>query len=303
VRPPLETTGLSKRYGHLWALRDCTLALPAGRVAALVGPNGAGKSSLMHLAVGLIRPDSGTIRVLGGPVANNTEVLARVGFVAQETPLFRDFKVSEMLALGAHLNPRFDAAHARGRLKALGIPLDRRTRELSGGQRAQVALTLALAKRPELLLLDEPVASLDPLARREFLQTLMGAVAEDGTTVLLSSHLVGDLERVCDYLIVLHSARVQVAGDVDALLAEHRVLIGPAQEPSKMDRIAGVAAVVQESHLEKQTTLMVRANAPILDPKWTVSEVTLEDMVLAYLANSGAGHLPGPSRMQTGVRA
>ena len=303
MRPPLETTGLSKRYGHLWALRDCTLALPAGRVAALVGPNGAGKSSLMHLAVGLIRPDSGTIRVLGGPVANNTEVLARVGFVAQETPLFRDFKVSEMLALGAHLNPRFDAAHARGRLKALGIPLDRRTRELSGGQRAQVALTLALAKRPELLLLDEPVASLDPLARREFLQTLMGAVAEDGTTVLLSSHLVGDLERVCDYLIVLHSARVQVAGDVDALLAEHRVLIGPAQEPSKMDRIAGVAAVVQESHLEKQTTLMVRANAPILDPKWTVSEVTLEDMVLAYLANSGAGHLPGPSRMQTGVRA
>ncbi|HZM79788.1 MAG TPA: ABC transporter ATP-binding protein [Candidatus Limnocylindrales bacterium] len=303
TRPVLETTGLAKGYGRVWALRDCTLALPPGRVAALVGPNGAGKTTLMHLAMGLLRPDAGSMRVLGQQAANNTDVLARVGFVAQETPLFRDFRVSEMLTLGSRLNRRFDIAHARHRLERLGIPLDRRTRTLSGGQRAQVALTLALAKRPELLLLDEPLASLDPLARREFLQTLMGAVAEDGTTVLLSSHLVGDLERVCDHLIVLHSARVQVAGDVDTLLAEHRVLVGPAHDPSKVEHIAGAAAVIQESRLEKQTTLMVRTTGLIPDPKWTVSEVTLEDLVLAYLANSEAGRLPGPTRIRREVPA
>ena len=301
MSPALETTGLAKRYGHVWALRDCTLALPAGRVAALVGPNGAGKSTLMHLAVGLVRPDAGSIRVLGQAPANNIALLARVGFVAQDTPLFRDFTAAEMLTLGARLNRRFDIAYARERLDRLAIPLGRRTCKLSGGQQAQVALTLALAKRPDLLLLDEPVASLDPLARREFLQTLMGAVAEDGTTVLLSSHLLGDLERACDYLIVLHTARVQVAGAMDALLAEHRVLVGPHREPSKVDRIPGVAAVVQASHTEKQTTLLVRTSRAILDPQWTVSEVTLEDMVLAYLANSGAGRLPGPTRLASGT--
>ena len=296
----LETTGLGKRYRSAWALRDCTLALPTGRVAALVGPNGAGKTTLLHLAVGLARPDAGTVRVLGQSPANNSALLARMGFVAQDNPLYRDYTVAEMLTLGSRLNRRFDTALARDRLRRLDIPLGRRTGRLSGGQRAQVGLVVALAKRPDLLLLDEPLASLDPLARREFLQTLMGAVAEDGTTVLLSSHLVGDLERVCDYLIVLHNARVQVAGAVDTLLAEHVTLVGPRRDPAA---VAGVADVVQANHTEKQTTLLVRTKGPIHDPVWTVGEVTLEDLVLAYLANSAAGTLPGPARLDQGASA
>jgi len=299
----LETTGVTKRYGGVWALRDCTLSLPPGSVGALVGPNGAGKTTLLHLAVGLTRPDSGEVRVLGRQPANNAGLLARVGFVAQETPLFRDFTVAEMLTMGTRLNPRFDAALARHRLDRLGIPLDRRTGRLSGGQRSQVALALAVAKRPDLLLLDEPVASLDPLARREFLKALMGAVAEDGTTVLLSSHLVGDLERVCDYLIVLNGGRVQMAGAVEKLLDGHRVLVGPRREVAAGDRVAGVAEVVEASHTAKQTTLLVRTNGPIHDPVWTVTEVTLEDLVLAYLANAEAGALPGPSRIRSGAAA
>ena len=290
----LETTALGKRYGRLWALRDCSLALPTGRVAALVGPNGAGKTTLLHVAVGLVQPDAGSVRVLGQHPVD----LPRIGFVAQDTPLYRDFTVAEMLTLGARLNPRFDSALARTRLGRLEIPLSRRTGTLSGGQRAQVALALALAKRPELLLLDEPVASLDPLARREFLQTLMGAVAEDGTTVLLSSHLVGDLERVCDYLIVLQTARVQVVGSIDALLAEHKVLVGPRREPSTVAGMAGVASVLDAIHSEKQTTLVVRTNGTIHDPVWMVSDLTLEELVLAYLANSSAGVLPGPTRIE-----
>jgi ABC-2 type transport system ATP-binding protein len=300
VSTAFETTGLGKRYGSAWALRDCTFALPTGRVAALVGPNGAGKTTLLHLAVGLARPDAGTVRVLGQAPANNNALLARIGFVAQDNPLYRGYTVAEMLTLGARLNRRFDSALARDRLGRLDIPLDRRTGRLSGGQRAQLGLVVALAKRPDLLLLDEPLASLDPLARREFLQTLMGAVAEDGTTVLLSSHLVGDLERVCDYLIVLNNSRVQVAGAVDTLLAEHRALVGPRRDPAA---VAGVADVVSASHTEKQTTLLVRAKGPIHDPVWTVDQVTLEDLVLAYLANSAAGTLPGPARLDLGASA
>jgi ABC-2 type transport system ATP-binding protein len=294
----LQTTGLGKRYGRLWALRDCTLALPVGRVAALVGPNGAGKTTLLHLIAGLARPDAGEVQVLGQAPGDNTRLLARVGFVAQETPLYRDFTAADLVTMGGKLNGRWDADLALARLTRLGIPLDRPAGKLSGGQQAQVALALALAKRPDLLLLDEPVASLDPLARREFLQALMGAVADDGTTVLLSSHLVADLERVCDYLIVLHTARVQVLGTIEEVLAHHRVLVGPRRE---VGPIGGVAAVVRESHTGKQTTLLVRTAGPIHDPAWTVDDVSLEDLVLAYLANSDAGTLPGPERLEMAV--
>jgi ABC-2 type transport system ATP-binding protein len=300
VNVALAATGLGKRYGRQWALRDCTLSLPVGRVAALVGPNGAGKTTLLHLIAGLARPDAGRVRVFDRTPVNDTDVLARVGFVAQDTPLYLDFTVADLLTMGAQLNRRWDTALARGRLERVGIPLDKPAGKLSGGQRAQVALALAMAKRPDLLVLDEPVAGLDPLARREFLQALMGAVAEDGTTVLLSSHLVGDLERACDYLIVLHTARVQVLGGVDELLASHKILVGPRREAPTAGT-AGVAAVVGESHAGKQTTLLVRTNGPIHDPVWTVEDVSLEDLVLAYLANSDAGVLPGPARLDVGV--
>jgi ABC-type multidrug transport system ATPase subunit len=277
----LETDQLGKRYGRKWALRDCSLHLPQGRIAALVGPNGAGKTTLLHLAVGLLRPDAGAARVFGEPPYDNTSVLARIGFVAQNTPLYQDFTAAELVTMGAKLNRRWDAPLARNRLAQLGIPPNQPVGELSGGQHAQVALALALAKRPRLLLLDEPLASLDPLARREFLQSLMGSVAETGTTVLLSSHLLADLERVCDYLIVLHAAKVQLVGDVEDLLAEHRRLTGPRHAH---DRIAG-ATVVQSSHTDRQSTLLVRTDQPVTDPAWTVHEVTLEDLVLAYLAD------------------
>jgi ABC-2 type transport system ATP-binding protein len=294
----LETNGLGRRYGRHWALRDCSLTLPTGRIAALVGPNGAGKTTLLHLAIGLQRPSAGTVRVFGETPADNREVLARVGFVAQETPLYRDFSATDLIELGRRLNRTFDTGLATRRLEHIGVPPDRAVAKLSGGQRAQVALSLALAKRPRLLLLDEPVASLDPLARREFLQALMGGVAEDGITVLLSSHLLGDLERVCDHLIVLNGGQVQVLGHVEALIAEHRVLMGPHDA-----EIRGVT-VVQERRTDRQATLLVRGYDPAtrLDPQWTVHDVTLEDLVLAYLANRSAGALPGPIGV-TGVRA
>ena len=247
-----------------------------------MGPNGAGKSTLLHLAVGLLRPDTGTVRVFGASPHGNTTVLADIGFVAQDTPLYSDFTPAELVTMGAKLNQRWDSDLARNRLAQLGIPPSRPVGTLSGGQRAQVALALALAKRPRLLLLDEPVASLDPLARREFLQALMGSVAETDTTVLLSSHLLADLERVCDYMIVLHAARVHLTGTVEDLIAEHRQLVGHRHRD---EPIPGVAAIVRASHTDRQSTLLVRTDGPITDPTWTVHEVTLEDLTLAYLAD------------------
>jgi ABC-2 type transport system ATP-binding protein len=294
VSTALETNGLGKRYKRAWALRDCSLRLPAGRVAGLVGPNGAGKTTLLHLAVGLLRPDEGSVRVLGESPDGNAELLARVGFVAQDTPLYGGFTAGELIAMGRRLNPRWDASLARRRLEKLGLRLDRKVGKLSGGERAQVALSLALAKRPELLVLDEPVASLDPLARREFLQGLMGAVAEDGTTVLLSSHALADLERICDFLVILQTGRVQVLGAVDDLLAEHRVLVGPRQESP---RVEGVASVVRASHAERQSTLLVRMNGRVPDG-WAVHHAPLEEIVLAYLAEGSVRALPGPVELQ-----
>ena len=278
----IETEGLGKRYGRTWALRDCSLSLPAGKIAALVGPNGAGKTTLLHLAVGLLKPDAGTVRVFGRSPRDDSDALAQIGFVAQDTPLYRDFTAAELITMGGKLNRGWDADMARTRLKDLDIPPDRAVGKLSGGQRAQVALALALAKRPRVLLLDEPIAALDPLARREFMQALMGSLGEQETTVLLSSHLLADLERACDYLIVLQTAQVQLAGDVELLLAEHRTLIGPRTDAAAA--IPGVAAVIRASHTDRQTTLLARLDTPIDPTVWTSHEVGLEDLVLAYLA-------------------
>jgi ABC-2 type transport system ATP-binding protein len=284
MEPAVQVRALGKRYGRTWALQDCSLEVPAGRIAALVGPNGAGKTTLLHLAVGLLRPDAGEVRVFGRDPRAGTSVLADIGFVAQDTPVYRDFTAAELITMGGKLNRRrWDAELARDRLATLGIPPDKPAGKLSGGQRAQVALALALAKRPRLLLLDEPIASLDPLARREFMQTLMGAVAESETTVLLSSHLLADLERSCDYLVVLQTAHVQLTGPVDELLDTHRTLVGPraGSEP-----VAGVEKVVRASHTDRQSTLLVRRGPGPVDPQWTEHEVTLEDVVLAYLADA-----------------
>ena len=218
----VEARGLGKRYGSTWALRECTLAIPDGHVAALVGPNGAGKTTLLNLAVGLTAPTAGTVTVLGGTPPGSAAALDGIAFVAQDTPLYKNLSVADMLHLTRNLNRRFDQPYAKARLGELGIPLNRRAGKLSGGQQAQLALTLALARRPRLLVLDEPVAMLDPIARHDFMATVLTAAADDGVSVLLSSHLIEDLERACDYLIVLANGRVQVAGRIPDLLAAHQ---------------------------------------------------------------------------------
>jgi ABC-2 type transport system ATP-binding protein len=291
----LETAGLSKRYGHRLALSDCTLSIPPGHVVGLVGPNGAGKTTLLHLAVGLLAPTAGTIQVLGGRPGSGPAQLAKVGFVAQDAPTYASLSVADHLRMGAHLNPGWDAGLAQRRIEHLGLDPAQRARQLSGGQRAQLALTLAVAKRPELLILDEPVASLDPLARREFLQELMEAVADHEVSVVLSSHLVADLERACDYLIVLTASRVQLAGEVDELLASHHLLSGARRDPDTLP--AGVE-VIQASHTDRQSTILVRSDGPIRDPAWTVSQVGLEDMVLAYMAQAAGAARSRPSLLE-----
>jgi ABC-2 type transport system ATP-binding protein len=288
----IETQRLGKRYGRRWALSECTLSVPAGRVVGLVGPNGAGKSTLLNLAGGLLQPTSGGIEVLGGRPADSPAQLGKVGFVAQDTPTYAALSVAEHLRLGARLNPGWDAALARDRIERLGLDPARKAGKLSGGQRAQLALTLGIAKRPELLILDEPVAALDPLARREFLQSLMEAAAEHELSVVLSSHLVADLERVCDYLIVLVDSRVQVAGEVEELLATHHRLTGARRDPATLP---ADQHIISASHTDRQTSLLIRTHTPIYDPAWTVGQISLEDLVLAYMsqgADTRRGHRP-----------
>jgi len=288
----VRTSRLGKRYGSRWALRDCTLEIPRGSVAALVGPNGAGKTTLLHLVIGLVDPTDGTVEVFGrSPKRDASEVLPQVAFVAQDHPLHRNLKIGEMLHYGRNLNPTWNQDLAVARIERLGLSLDQKVGRLSGGQQAQIALTLALAKRPQLLLLDEPVASLDPLARREFLNGVMEAVVDEGITVVLSSHIVAELERVCDRLVTLAQGAVQLNGSIAEIVASHRVLTGPRSDAAS---VARVHDVIRESHTERQTTLLVRANGHVYDSCWEQHEVDLEEIVLAYL-----GYRPGGSATQT----
>ncbi len=290
----IETCGLARRYGRTWALRDCTLAIPAGHVVALAGPNGAGKTTLLNLAAGLLRPTGGQVLVLGGAAPGSATARAGIGFVAQDAPLYGHLPAGAMLELAANLNLTWDGDRARRRLADLGIPLDRKVRSLSGGQRAQLALTIALARRPQALILDEPLASLDPVARHDLMGALMTAVAQDGLSVVFSSHVVSELERIADYLIVLNQGRLQLAGEVDALLGTHRILTGPAARPEPdTQRLA----VVHSSAAGTQSNLLVRGLAPGDPPPdgWLSAPASLEDLVLGYLREPGAGVLPGPA--------
>jgi ABC-2 type transport system ATP-binding protein len=294
----IETSGLGKRYGRTWALKDAALAIPAGYVVALVGPNGAGKTTLLHMSVGLTRPTAGQVTVLGSEPAGSPAALDRIAFVAQDAPLYKNLSVADMLHLTRNLNRRWDQQRAETRLKELNIPLGRKVGKLSAGQQAQLALTVALARRPELLVLDEPLASLDPLARHDFMASLMAAVAEDGLSVVLSSHVIADLERVADYLIVLSHGKVQVAGEVEGLLAGHSMLTGPAVAA---DDITERLAVVHASRAGTVAHLLVR-NKTAAEPVpsgWEAHPVGLEEVVLAYLREPGAGALPGPSARAT----
>ncbi|MFI0484313.1 ABC transporter ATP-binding protein [Actinomadura sp. 9N215] len=279
----LEMIDVGKRYRRNWALQDCTLSIPKGRVVGLVGPNGAGKTTLLDLAVGMLRPTAGQVRVFGH-APRSPHVRARLGYVAQDKPLYRNFTVAETLKLGRRLNPGWDQESAEERLQRVGVPLEKRVGHLSGGQRAQVALALALGRRPELLLLDEPVVDLDPLARQEFMRALMSEVEMSGLGVVLSSHVVSELDQLCDHLVLLSASRVQLAGDIEPLLDAHRLLQGPRENSPKI----GPHTVISSSHTDRQTTLLVRLNGPLLDPAWQALPVGLEQLVLAYMSqNSG----------------
>ena len=290
--PVVETDGLGKRFGRRWALEDCTVRIPAGSVSALVGPNGAGKTTLLRMLVGLSSPTAGRATVAGRAPQQTREFLSSIAFLAQDAPLYRRFTVGEHLELGARLNPGWDAAVADERLARLGIPFDQPTGTLSGGERSQVALSLALAKRPELLVLDEPVASLDPLARRSFLATLAEAVAAGGLSVLMSSHHIHDLERICDHLVVVTASRTRLCEDIESLLARHRMLVGPRRPVSDADPGMTVVAATQT---QRQSRWIVRLSHPPVDPSWSVEDLSLEDVVLAYMGGDRTGSAAGLS--------
>jgi ABC-2 type transport system ATP-binding protein len=291
----IEANGVGKRYGRTWALRDCTLAVPGGRLTALVGPNGAGKTTLLNLAVGLTDPSSGTISVLGGRRAGSLAALDGIAFVAQDAPLYKNLSAADLLHETRNLNRRFDQHYAERRLGELGIPLRRKAGKMSGGQQAQLALTLALARRPRLLVLDEPMAMLDPIARNDFMATVMTAAAEDGVSVVLSSHVLAELERVAGYLVLVSHGNIQVAGEVEDLLAAHGMLTGPASEAG---RYARQWDVVHTSSAASQVRLLVRSGgtAHPVPPGWKARPVTLEELTLAYLRQPRDAARPDPAR-------
>jgi ABC-2 type transport system ATP-binding protein len=277
----VETIGLTKRYGSVRALDSCDVALPRGKVTGLVGPNGAGKTTLIHLAVGLLRPTEGTVRVLGHDATRETlEILPRIGFVAQDRPLYKDLSVAETLELGRRLNKRWDAAFALARVQRFGLPLSRKVGTLSTGQRAHVATSVALGKRPELLLLDEPVANLDPVARLALLEELMSVVAEDGLTVVFSANALADVERVCEHIVILVNGRPRLAGDTEALIESHVVAIGPRSEsPAPAD-----GELIEARHAQRQTIRLLRGRGPSrVDDGTIVRPATLEEIVLGYM--------------------
>lgn len=301
--PVLETAGLAKRFGRKWALRDCTLAIPPGRVAALVGPNGAGKSTLLRLAAGLSRPSTGTIDVLGEtPGRENVALLGRVGYLDQERPLYRGFRVDEMFRFGESTNPSWDMTTAHAYVDQLDISLRDRVDRLSGGQRAQVALTMSLAKNPELLILDEPAAALDPLAREDLLRLLMRQVAERGTSVVLSTHALGDVASICDYLVILSHSRVVLADDLEFVVESHRLIsMSTSRSPSLPD---GVTVI--DTHMSsRDVTYLARVTLPLDDESWQITEPTLDEIIMAYLrhgtsstqAASDGSVSPSPGRV------
>jgi ABC-2 type transport system ATP-binding protein len=298
----IQTRGLSKQYRRVTALSDCSVSVPEGRISALIGPNGAGKTTLLRLLAGLARPTAGEALVLGAMPRQDPAFLADIGFLAQDFPLYRRMSAEDHISIGARLNPRWDAASARQRLGGLRIRLDQPVGTLSGGQRAQVALALTLAKQPRLLLLDEPVAALDPLARRNFLGTLAEAVAGGGLTVVMSSHLVVDLERVCDHIIQLCESRVQLCGDIDELLASHTMLVGPSKDTGAIER---AHAVVQATRTPRQTRLLVRLSGPVADPAFEASDVSFEELVLGYMSQDGPAEeaRPFPERLTLAGRS
>jgi ABC-2 type transport system ATP-binding protein len=282
----LEAQDLGKRFGRTWALRECSLSIPKGCTAALVGPNGAGKTTLINCVVGLSQPTEGSLRVFGDVAPGSHHALRSIGFVAQDAPLYGHLRVGAMIEVAERLNQSFDVSLVQRRLQELGIRSDHRVGSLSGGQHAQLALSLALARGPELLVLDEPLARLDPLARHQFMAEVMAAVADGGLSVLFSSHVIAELERVADHLIVLSHGSVRVAGAVDDLLAGHRILEGPAADIDVVGRHHQVLDVESAGRFAR---LLVRTESPGVElSNWESAVPSVEEIVLAYLKEGEA---------------
>ncbi len=279
--PVIETKALAKRFGRTWGLRECTLSIPTGKVAALVGPNGAGKSTLLRMAAGLSRPTSGMIKVLGGvPSAGDDSLLRRVGYLDQERPLYKGFRVDEMFRFGAGTNPTWDMTTAHAYVDQLGISLHDRVDKLSGGQQAQVALTMCLAKQPELLILDEPAAELDPVAREDLLRLLMREVAERGTSVVLSTHALGDVGSICDYLVIMSHSTIVLADDLEFVVESHRFLSATSSNAPALPE--GVT-VIDTRTSSRDVTHLARMSLPLVDETWQITEPTLDEIIMAYL--------------------
>ncbi|GID28990.1 ATP-binding cassette domain-containing protein [Paractinoplanes brasiliensis] len=277
----LEVTGLTHSFGRRRALDYCSFTVPVGAVTALVGRNGAGKSTLLRAASGLLRPDGGEVRVFGEPAGDRS--LPRIGYVAQAAPLYPTLTVAQTLDLGARLNPSWDAAYARQLTDGAALPFAARVGMLAPGHRSRLALVMALAKRPDLLLLDEPLAPLDPVARTEALGTLMADVAERGTTVVLSSHVVADVDGVCDHVVVLAEGRVRLAGEVEPMLAAHSVAVGPSDAISAL----GGVEIVDVRTAGRDATALIRSAGPATTEGLSWHRPTLEELLLGHLRSAG----------------
>ncbi|MFI9581524.1 ABC transporter ATP-binding protein [Streptomyces sp. NPDC052236] len=297
----IEAYGVGKKYRRGWALRDCSFRLPAGRICGLVGPNGAGKTTLLGIAANLLEPTDGTLRVFGAP-PESAEANRRTAFLAQEKPLFRRFTVAETLRMGRELNPTWDQPTAEAIVRAGNVPFDAKVGTLSGGQRTRVAFALTFGKRPDLLLLDEPMSDLDPLVRHEMMGLIMAKAAEHGTTVLMSTHMLAELEHVCDYLVVVAEGGLRLAGDVDELLGAHTLLTGAtAGADGGVPAALAHHTVVESRTSGRQFTALVRAHGPV-DGAWQADAPNLEELLLAYLRSPQAPPLVSPTA-QVGDRS
>ncbi|MFI6112980.1 ABC transporter ATP-binding protein [Kitasatospora sp. NPDC051164] len=276
MTPALEAAGLGRRFRGDWALRDCDFTVPAGRICGVVGPNGAGKSTLLSLAARQLSATEGELRVFGEPSGTPDE-RARVAYVAQDKPLYPGLTVAETLRMGRELNPAWDHETAQRIVDQGELRPKARIGSLSGGQRTRVSLALALGRVPDLLLLDEPMADLDPLARHQLMGTLMSAAAERGTTIVVSSHILPELDGVIDHLLLVQRGGIRLAGDLDDVLDGHQLLTGPAEAA---DLPADL--VVEHRVGGRRATALVRTGEP-LDGPWESERPSLEDLLLGYL--------------------
>ncbi|MFG2908051.1 ABC transporter ATP-binding protein [Kitasatospora sp. NPDC048286] len=283
----LEATGLGRKYRGGWALRDCDVTVPAGRICGVVGPNGAGKSTLLSLAAGQLKPTEGQLTVLDAP-AGAPELRARVAYVPQDKPLYPGLTVAETIRMGRELNPVWDETLAQQIIDQGELNPKVRIGSLSGGQRTRVCLALALGKLPDLLLLDEPMADLDPLARHQLMGTLMSAAAQRGTSIVLSSHILPELDGVIDHLLLVQRGRIRLAGDLEEILDGHRLLTGPATQGASL----AAESVVEQRVSGRRAIALVRTGDP-LDGEWESEQPSLEDLLLGYLR--GPADAAGPA--------